>query len=88
MPLDEGWSWYKFFAGFISGKNYAKAFVLGFCLLIILIIVGSVGSVIKSKFHKTAQPTQAVGTNQGIVATRNDDKSGDTYSLFNLLNWK
>ena len=82
------WSWGKFFGGFINGKNYAKAIVLGFCLLVVIVIVFSVASVIKSKFHKTAQPTQAVGTNQGVIATQNEDKSGNTYSLFNLVNWK
>ena len=88
MPLDEVWSWGKFFTGFVSGKNYAKAVVLGFCMIVIVSIVFCVGSVIKSKFHKTAQPTQAVGTNQGIIATKNEDKSGNQYSLFNLFNWK
>lgn len=83
----EGWNWKKFLTGFFNGKNYAKAIVLGFCLLIILIIVFSVVSVIKSRFMK-AKPTQAIGTNQGVVATSNEDKSGNTYSLFNLVNWK
>jgi hypothetical protein len=88
MPLDEAWSWKKFFTGFISGKNYAKAIVLGFCLTVIITIAFCVVSVVKSKLHKTAQPTQQVGDNQGIIATQNEDKSGNTYSLFNLFNWK
>jgi len=87
MPLNEVWSWGKFFTGFISGKNYAKALVMMFCMVVILVIALSVGSVIKSRFGKK-QLTQAVGTNQGIVATSNEDKSGNTYSLFNLLNFK
>ena len=84
----ETWSWGKFFSGFFDGRNYAKAVVLGFCMIVILIIVFSVASVIKSRFSKPAQPTQAIGANQGIVATKNEDKSGNTYSLFNLFNWK
>ena len=84
----EGWSWYKFFSGFFNGRNYAKAVVLGVCLLIVLTIVFSVASVIKSRFNKPVQPTQAVGTNQGVIATKNEDKSGNSYSLFNLLNFK
>ena len=84
----ETWSWLKFVKGFFDGKNYAKAVVLGFCMTVILIVVFSVTSVIKSRFGKPAQPTQAVGTNQVIIATKNEDKSGNSYSLFNLFNWK
>jgi len=90
MPLDEAWSWSKFFTGFISGKNYAKAVVMMFCMVVILIIVFSVASTIKSRFGKStgSQSTETIGTNQGIVATQNEDKSGNSYSLFNLFNWK
>jgi len=83
----EQWSWLKFFKGFFDGKNYAKAVVIGFCMIVILIIVFSVVNTISSRFKKV-QPTQAVGTNQGIIATKNEDKSGNQYSLFNLFNWK
>jgi hypothetical protein len=84
----ESWEWGKFFKGFFDGRNYAKAVVLGFCMLVILIIVFSVTSTIRSRFAKPSTPTQAVGTNQGIIATKNEDKSGNSYSLFNLFNWK
>lgn len=89
MPEEkEQWDWLKFFKGFFDGKNYAKAIVLGVCLCVILLIVVSVHGFISSKLHKPATPTQAVGTNQGIIATKNEDKSGNSYSLFNLFNWK
>lgn len=84
----EPWSWKKFFSGFFSGQNYAKSIVIGICFLIVVVIVFSVGSIIASHFKKSAPPTQAVGTNQGIIATKNEDKTGNTYSLFNLFNWK
>lgn len=87
MEPKEQWSWLKFIKGFFDGKNYAKAIVLGFCLLVMIIIGVSVHGFIKSKFNKPL-PTQAVGTNQGVIATKNEDKSGNTYSLFNLFNWK
>ena len=83
----EIWSWGKFFKGFFDGKNYAKAIVLGTCMLVILIIVFSVASTIKSRFAKV-KPAQAIESNNGIIATQNEDKSGNTYSLFNLFNWK
>jgi hypothetical protein len=84
----ELWSWKKFFGGFFNGTNYAKAIIQMFCMLVILVIVFSVISTIKAKLLKTPQPTQSVGTNQGIIATQNEDKSGNTYSLFNLFSWK
>jgi hypothetical protein len=86
--VKEGWSWLKFVKGFFDGRNYAKALVLGFCMLVILIVVFSVASTIKSRFSRPAPPTQAVGTNQGIIATKNEDKSGNSYSLLNFFNWK
>lgn len=87
MPDNESWSWAKFFKGFVDGRSYAKALVLGFCMIVILVIITSVYQTISFRLLKKA-PTQAVGTNQGIIATQNEDKSGNTYSLFNLLNWK
>lgn len=83
----ELWDWKKFFAGFFDGRNYAKAIVLGVCMIVILVIVTSVAQTIRSRFSKPTT-SQAVGTNQGIIATQNEDKSGNTYSLFNLFNWK
>lgn len=87
IETKETWSWLKFFKGFFDGKNYAKALVLGFCMMVILVIGFSVYGFFKSKFKATV-PTQSVGTNQGVIATKNEDKSGNTYSLFNLVNWK
>lgn len=84
----ERWDWVKFFKGFFDGKNYAKALVFGVCLFILLLIAVSVHGFISSKLHKPTVPAQAVGTNQGIIATKNEDKTGNTYSLFNLFNWK
>lgn len=83
----ENWSWSKFFKGFFDGKNYAKALVLGVCMIVIIVIVTSVYQVFVSRLLKKP-PTQSVGTNQGIIATKNEDKSGNSYSLFNLLNFK
>lgn len=88
MSLKEQWSWLKFIKGFFDGKNYAKAIVLGTCLFIIILIVVSVHGFVSSKFHKTPTPTNQVGTNQGIIANSTEDKSGNSYSLFNLFNWK
>lgn len=79
---------FKFLKGFFDPKNYAKAIVLGFCLFIVVLIVVSVHGYISAKLHKVPTPTQSVGTNQGIIATKNEDKTGNTYSLFNLFNWK
>lgn len=87
MPEHENWSWGKFFKGFFDGRNYAKAIVLGVCMIVVLVIVTSVYSSIKHRFFPT-KPEQSIGTNQGIIATKNEDKSGNTYSLFNLFNWK
>lgn len=83
----ENWSWAKFFSGFFDGRNYAKALVLGICMIVILVIVTSVWQAVSSRFFKKS-PTQAVESNNGIIATSNEDKSGNTYSLFNLFNWK
>lgn len=84
----EHWNWPKFIKGFFDGKNYAKALVFGVCLFIIVVIAFSVITTITSHFKKSPPPTQTVGTNQGIIATKNEDKTGNTYSLFNLFNWK
>ena len=84
---NENWSWIKFFKGFFDGRNYAKAIVLGVCMVVILVVVTSVYQSISSRLLKKP-PTQTVGENSGIIATQNEDKSGNTYSLFNLFNWK
>lgn len=81
----ETWSWLKFFKGFFDGKNYAKAIVLGVCMIVILVVVTSVYQVIRSRFSK---PSQAIESNQGIIATNNEDKSGNGYSLINFFNWR
>ncbi len=83
----ENWDWAKFFKGFFDGKNYAKALVLGVCMIVIVVIVTSVYQTISSRLLKKP-PTQQVGSNQGIIATQNEDKSGNSYQLFNLFNWK
>ena len=85
--IHENWSWIKFFKGFFDGRNYAKAIVLGVCMVVILVVVTSVYQSISSRLLKKP-PTQTVGENSGIIATQNEDKSGNTYSLFNLFNWK
>ena len=85
MPETESHSWSKFFKGFITGRNYLKAIVLGFCMIIILIIIFSVGSMIQRIFVKPV-PTSSVGTNSGTVTTNNEDKRGNSFSLFNIFN--
>lgn len=87
MPLEETWSWKKFFKGFVSGKNYAKSIVLMFCAGIIFLLLFSTYSFVKTKFTKVL-PTQTVGTNSGTITTENTDKQGNTWSLFNLFNWR
>lgn len=83
----EQWSWGKFFKGFFDGKNYAKAIVLMFCGGLIIVICFSTFSVIKSRFVKV-KPTQEVETNNGTINTENTDKQGNTWSLFNIFNWR
>lgn len=83
----DNWSWGKFFGGFVTGKNYAKALVLGVCMLVIFVVFTSVWQTFGSRLLKKV-PTQSVGANQGIIATQNEDKSGNQYALLNLFNWK
>lgn len=87
----EHWSWGKFFAGFVDGRNYAKAIVLVFCMVVILVIVFSVGSVIKSRFSRPPAPTQTVGTNGGTINTTNDQSTVTVnhwhLPLSDLFNW-
>lgn len=82
---EDNWSWSKFFSGFINGKNYAKALVLGFCMFIIGVLAFCTFTTIASRFKKVT-PTQTIGSNQGIISTENEDKSGNSYSLLNLWN--
>lgn len=83
MPEQESWSWSKFFKGFVDGRNFAKALVMMFCMGIILTICFSVYTVVKAKFFK---PLPTVGTNSGSIV--NNDKHGNSFSLFNLFNWR
>lgn len=83
----EGWSWKKFLLGIFDGRNYAKSLIFMFCSAIIIVICYSTFTVIKSKFVKTT-PTQAVGENSGTIVTENTDKQGNTWSLFNIFNWR
>ena len=85
MAENEVHSWTKFFKGFITGRNYLKAIVLGFCMVVILVIVISVGNMIQKIFVKPI-PTSSVGTNSGTVTTNNEDKRGNSFSLFNIFN--
>jgi hypothetical protein len=80
MDEKDAWSWKKFFKGFFDGKNYAKSIVLGFCMLVVLLIVTSVFTTIRAKFQK---PTQAIGTNNGTIETNN--KEEHSWSLLNLF---
>lgn len=79
----ENWSWGKFFKGFFDGRNYAKAIVLGFCMMVIALIGFSTYYFIKSKLVK---PIPTVGTNSGTINTVN--KEGNSWSLINLFNWR
>ena len=85
--VGEQWSWRKFLGGVLDGRNYAKSIIFMACSAIIIVICYSTFTVIKSKFVK-AQPTQAVGTNSGTIITENTDKQGNTWSLFNLINFR
>ena len=85
MAEGEIHSWVKFFRGFITGRNYLKALVLGFCMVVILVIIISVGNMIQRIFVKPT-PTSSVGTNTGTVTTNNEDKRGNSFSLFNIFN--
>lgn len=83
----ENWSWKKFLLGIFDGRNYAKSLIFMFCSAIIIVICYSTFTVIKSKFVKV-QPTQSVGENSGTIVTENTDKQGNTWSLFNIFNWR
>lgn len=83
----EGWSWKKFLLGVLDGRNYAKSIIFLLCSSIIIIICYSTFTVIKSRFVKVT-PTQAVGENSGTIVTENTDKQGNTWSLFNIFNWR
>ncbi len=83
----EPWSFKKFFLGFFRAQNGAKALVIGFWLFLILFLGYATYKVFQSRFTHV-QPTQAVGTNKGIIATKNEDKQGNSYSLLNLFNWR
>lgn len=68
MTEREGWSWSKFFKGFFDGRNYAKAIIMMFCMLVILIIVYSVTSTISSRFKKApVTQTESIGSVAGDV---------------------
>ena len=79
--VHEPWSFKKFFMGFFRMQNGAKAIVIGFWLCLILFLGYGAYRLI---FHK--QPTQAIGTNTGTVVTNNEDKRGNSLSLFNIFN--
>ena len=83
MADGENWSWSKFIKGFFDGRNYGKAIVLGFCMMVILLIGFSTYSFVKSKLVK---PVPTVGTNSGTV--NNVNKEGNSWSLINLFNWR
>jgi len=83
----EPWSWSKFLLGIFNGRNYAKAIILGFCLLVVLVISFSVYKAISGHFAPQSSE-QKIGTNQGIIATKNEDKKGNSVSLINLFNWR
>lgn len=86
--VKEGWSWRKFLIGIFDGKNYAKSIIFMACSSIIIVVCYSTFTVVKSHFVKPAPPTQTVGTNTGTITTENTDKQGNTWSLFNLFNWR
>lgn len=83
----EPWSFKKFFSGFFRVQNGAKALVIGFWLFLILFLGYGVYKMFQPLQAKP-QSNQAVGTNQGIIATKNEDKQGNSYSLLNLFNWR
>lgn len=72
------WSWSKFFGGFVKGKNFAKATVIGFCQVIILVIILSVVfSAISFLKPKTA-PAPSVGSNAGTITNNTEDNRKGT----------
>lgn len=87
--LKEQWSWSKFFKGFFDGKNYAKAIVLGFCLMVVLVMGFSTYTFIKSKLVKDKPlPTQTVGENSGVINTTNkDNREEGGFKILDLSKW-
>jgi len=79
MAEREQWSWKKFLSGIFDGRNYAKSIIMMFCMAVILIIVFSVASVIKSRFGKEKPAEiEQIGTNTGTVTKTDshDEKKG------------
>lgn len=58
--MAEAHSWSKFFKGFVTGRNYLKAIVLGFCLTVILGVGYSVYAVIKMRLAPKQATIQTV----------------------------
>lgn len=77
--MAEPWSWGKFFTGFIDGRNYAKAIVLGVCMVIMLSIGFCVYSVVRNKFPKPNERPDII-----TAETASVDKSTRTLTQTNL----
>jgi ABC-type lipoprotein release transport system permease subunit len=84
----ENWSWGKFFSGFFDGKNYAKAIVMMFCMVVIISIGFALYSTIMRYVKPKAQPipqVQTIGTNSGTVVTDNKQEEKKAWQLFGGL---
>jgi len=39
-PIQEEWSWPRFFGGFVSGRRYGKDFAILFRMVVLIIVIG------------------------------------------------
>jgi hypothetical protein len=88
VSQEEIWSWKKFFKGFFVGKNYAKALVMMFCMMVIIVIGFSVYStVMRYAKPKPVIPTSSIGTNSGTVTNQTDTSNREkkSWQLFGGL---
>ena len=92
MSQDEAWSWGKLGRGPFVGKNYAKAAVIGFCQLVILLIVGCiVFSFLQLRGCQRQAVSTKIGSNTGTLnqVDSHDETSIVHYHLplSDLFNW-
>ena len=69
LDYKEPWSWAKFLKGPFDGKNYAKAIVIGICMLIILTIGYSLYKLFNPMLKHSDTSSSKISHNQGTITT-------------------
>lgn len=73
---EEPFTWSKFVRGFITGKNYAKAIVLGIIMLVLVFLGYSAYKEISGLFVKTPPVVSTISnTGGGTVESKTESKS-------------